>query len=84
METEGPGEESAGADATAGEEAAGAAAAEAGEGSGDRTDRRILCRCRGAGLRGAPARRLLEGRRRYLHQATLGVELQGAGRGGDL
>ena len=38
METEGAGEEGAGADETAGEEAAGAAAAEAGEGSGDRTD----------------------------------------------
>ena len=38
METEGAGEEGAGADVTAGEEAAGAAAAEAGEGSGDRTD----------------------------------------------
>ena len=38
METEGAGEEGAGADETAGEEAAKAAAAEAGEGSGDRTD----------------------------------------------
>ena len=38
METEGAGEEGAGADETAGEEAAGAAAAEAGEGLGDRTD----------------------------------------------
>ena len=38
METEGTGEEGAGADETAGEEAAGAAAAEAGEGSGDCTD----------------------------------------------
>ena len=38
METEGAGEEWAGADETAGEEAAKAAAAEAGEGSGDRTD----------------------------------------------
>ena len=38
METEGTGEEGAGADETAGEEAAGAAATEAGEGSGDRTD----------------------------------------------
>ena len=38
METEGAGEEGAGADETASEEAAGAAAAEAGEGSGDRTD----------------------------------------------
>ena len=38
METEGAGEEGAGADETAGEEAAKAAAAEAGEGSSDRTD----------------------------------------------
>ena len=38
METEGAGEEGAGADETAGEEAAGAAAVEADEGSGDRTD----------------------------------------------
>ena len=38
METEGAGEEGAGADETAGEEAAGAAAEEAGEGSGDRID----------------------------------------------
>ena len=38
METEGAGEERAGADETSGEEAARAAAAEAGEGSGDRTD----------------------------------------------
>ena len=38
METEGAGEEGAGADETAGGEAARSAAVEAGEGSGDRTD----------------------------------------------
>ena len=85
--------EEASADDPAGEEAANAAAAEAGEGSGDRTDgpeaagapgnctdRRSLRRCRGARLRRALALRLLEGRRRHLHQASLGVKFQGAGR----
>ena len=73
METEGAGEERAGADETSGEEAARAAAAEAGEGSGDRTDDPKAAgapgaaptadpRFCGAGLRGALARRLLEGR----------------------
>ena len=38
METEGAGEEGAGADETAGKEAAKAAATEGGEGSGNRTD----------------------------------------------
>src|SRR3954471_15217595 len=37
-------------------------------------------RCRSVRLRRAPARCILEGRRWCLHQVSLGVKLQGAGR----